>query len=175
MPAFAEADVVERQPARSAVQVLASCYNQMETILQYGSTGICLGHVQFLSRPGSVFIVVAEGARAQHENQTWYLCAGVQGPSRNSLGCLPNLIQAKLNCLITFRTKTVKWRKNLQGYSWKTEAEMRKPPLEWEEHLGYNSVRDLLTKFKHGHMRAEPIRSRIQGAVRHCEKKKLTK
>ncbi|CAE7835987.1 unnamed protein product [Symbiodinium sp. CCMP2592] len=43
------------------------------------------------------------------------------------------LVLAKLNCLITFRTKTVKWRKNLQGYSWKTEAEMRKPPLEWEE------------------------------------------
>ncbi|CAE7343113.1 unnamed protein product [Symbiodinium sp. CCMP2592] len=57
------------------------------------------------------------------------------------------LVLAKLNCLITFRTKTVKWRKNLQGYSWKTEAEMRKPPLEWEE-------------------------SRIQGAIKHCEKKK---
>ncbi|CAE7239553.1 unnamed protein product, partial [Symbiodinium sp. CCMP2456] len=70
--------------------------------------------------PGSMYMVVAEGARA------------------------------KLNCLITFRTKTVKWRKNLQGYSWKTEAEMRKPPLEWEE-------------------------SRIQGAIKHCEKKKLTK
>ncbi|CAE7216447.1 unnamed protein product [Symbiodinium sp. CCMP2592] len=69
--------------------------------------------------------------------------------------CLAEIKQAwdagaKLNCLITFRTKTVKWRKNLQGYSWKTEAEMRKPPLEWEE-------------------------SRIQGAIKHCEKKKLTK
>ncbi|CAE7273285.1 unnamed protein product [Symbiodinium sp. CCMP2592] len=62
----------------------------------------------------------------------------------------PTTHKAKLNCLITFRTKTVKWRKNLQGYSWKTEAEMRKPPLEWEE-------------------------SRIQGAIKHCEKKKLTK
>ncbi|CAE6966521.1 unnamed protein product [Symbiodinium natans] len=54
---------------------------------------------------------------------------------------------AKLNCLITFRTKTRKWRKNLQGYSWKTEQEMT-DELKW---------------------------SRVAGAMKYCDKRKLTK
>ncbi|CAL1138844.1 unnamed protein product [Cladocopium goreaui] len=60
-----------------------------------------------------------------------------------------NKNKAKLQALITLRQKTSQWRRNLQGYSWHTEEEM-KTVLKWSQ-------------------------SKVDGAVKYCTKRKMTK
>ena len=58
-------------------------------------------------------------------NYTWPLCFALF-----ILG-----FQAKLTALVTLRQRSRQFRRNLQGYSWKTEAEMGQPPLSWSRQL----------------------------------------
>ena len=46
-------------------------------------------------------------------------------------------MQAKLHALVTLRNTAKSWRRNLQGYSWHTESEL-KSKLGWEELLALN-------------------------------------
>eukprot|EP00435_Cladocopium_sp_Y103_P041456 s597_g11.t1 len=57
--------------------------------------------------------------------------------------------KAKLQALITLRNTSKSWRRNLQGFSWHTEDEM-KSQLGWPE-------------------------TKVEGAVKYCTKRKLTK
>ena len=53
--------------------------------------------------------------------------------------------QAKLQCLVTLRNTAKSWRRNLQGYSWHTEEEL-KTTLGWNELLACQSM---LNMFKY--------------------------
>ncbi|CAL1128336.1 unnamed protein product [Cladocopium goreaui] len=59
------------------------------------------------------------------------------------------LSAAKLQALVTLRNSARSWRRNLQGYSWHTEEEL-KSTLGWAE-------------------------AKIEGAVKYCTKRKMTK